>query len=341
MLLKGSLVHAVDTLVGDYLRIAPDEDVVVTADTGSDGHLIEALLDGIRRRGARPTAVLIPKLPYQGGLADGHIPAACGRAVERADVWIDATFPYMAGSAIHDALLQKGRTRYLLLGDPSSESFVRLFGDIDFDLYHEAQTAFDDVFGRALGKICRITCPRGTDVSFKLARSGLKKPRRATEPGMYVVPGSCSIAPDIETVEGRIVIGAVFHTFYEALGDPIEIEVRGGIKGIRGAGASAIAFEKAVRRAVSDGMGSVIHFTHGLSPAARVTGRSFVEDMRAIGNNAVGFGIPWWEPGGGENHPDGVVLGHSVWIEDQQVIDRGRIVWPEDLRQKADKLTSR
>lgn len=88
-------------------------------------------------------------------------------------------------------------------------------------------------------------------------------------------------------------------------------------------------------------MGKVIHFTHGLHPTARLTRRSFVEDMRVIGNDAVGFGIPWWVPGGGETHPDGVVFGHSVWIEGRQIVDNGQIVWPETLMQKAAKLADR
>lgn len=340
MLPKDSLSHAADALIEGYLGVAPDEQVVITADARSDRRVVDALLDSVRRRGGQPVAVVIARLPYQGGLADPYIPDACRRAVEGAQVWIDTTFPYMAGSAIQDALMKKGATRYLLLGDPDADGFTRLFGDADLDLYHDAQLAFDEVFGQAIGARCRITCPRGTDVSFKLAKPGINKPRRAITPGMYVVPGSCSIAPDIQTVQGRIVIGAVFHTFYEELRHPIEVEVDGRITGIRGAGAPAIAFEKALRRAVHDGLGSIIHFTHGLHPTARFTGRSFIEDMRAVGNNAVGFGIPWWEPGGGENHPDGVVMGHSVWIDDKVLIDRGRIVWPDRLARTADALLS-
>ena len=51
----------------------------------------------------------------------------------------------------------------------------------------------------------------------------------------------------------------------------------------------------------------------------------------AIGNNAVGLGIPWWEPGGGENHPDAVVSMQSMWIDGEQIVHDGRIVGPARL----------
>ena len=70
---------------------------------------------------------------------------------------------------------------------------------------------------------------------------------------------------------------------------------------------------------------------HGFHPAARFTGTCFLEDIRARGNNAIGLGIPWWEPGGGENHPDGVVLMHSLWIDDTQLVRDGVLVGPPEI----------
>ena len=63
--------------------------------------------------------------------------------------------------------------------------------------------------------------------------------------------------------------------------------------------------------------------------AARFHGGSFIESIRAPGNNAVGLGIPWWEPGGGENHPDAVVTMQSMWIGGEQIVRDGVLVPPE------------
>jgi 2,5-dihydroxypyridine 5,6-dioxygenase len=56
-------------------------------------------------------------------------------------------------------------------------------------------------------------------------------------------------------------------------------------------------FEAALRRASTGGLGSIIHFSHGFHPRARFTGKSFNEDIRVRGNDAIGFGTPWWEEG--------------------------------------------
>lgn len=335
------LSRAVDALITDFFPIHDGEEVLITADLNTDRNLTYALLEGVGRRGAKGSVFLMPPLPYQGGLADPYIPAACGRAVANVTAWIDATFPYMAGCHIQDELMKQGKARYLLLGDPDGAAVGRLFADADLDRYYDAQGEFDAIFGQAVGKTCRIACPNGSDVTFQIAKPGINKPRRADKPGMYVVPGSCSIPPEPDTVRGRIAIASVFHTFYEVLAQPIIVHVDGAITGIEGHGASAINFERAVRRAVSEGMGKIIHFTHGLHPTARLTRRSFIEDMRVIGNNAVGFGLPWWVPGGGENHPDGVMFGHSVWIEEKQIVKDGQVVWPETLKQKAARLMDR
>ncbi len=54
-----------------------------------------------------------------------------------------------------------------------------------------------------------------------------------------------------------------------------------------------------------------------------LTRRQFIEDIRVPGSNAIGMGLPWWEPGGGENHPDGIVLDQSLWVGDVQLVKDG------------------
>lgn len=338
--IKNSTAHAVDVLLSDFLGFSGEERVVITADMQSDQQLVQLLLEGSYRRAAEATAVIIPKLPSQGAGADTAITTALRGAIADADMWIDMTFPYMAGSGPHDAIMHKKQARYLLLGDTKLDSFVRLFGDTDLDLYFAAQAQFDKTFGRE-GARCRITCARGSDVSFNLAKSAFVKPRRALAPGMYTIPGACSIGADTKTIKGRIVLSSVFHQVYELLSQPIVVEVDGTIKSISGAGAAAIKFERAVSRATAGAPGKIIHFTNGLHPTAQVTGRCFNEDMRALGNNAVGFGLPWWEPGGGENHPDGVLMGQTVWIDNELIVENGRVVGgPEEFVRAADALVA-
>jgi hypothetical protein len=130
----------------------------------------------------------------------------------------------------------------------------------------------------------------------------------------------------MESVRGRIVVETVFHEYYTRLKAPIAIEVNGRIHGLSGGGSDRAVLERALIRAGGGQYGYVIHFTHGLHPAARFTGGCFVEDMRVVGCDAVGLGLPWWVPGGGENHPDAVMSMQSIWLDGVPVVENGRIL---------------
>jgi hypothetical protein len=331
------LIRAAENLL-DFMSVRSGEDVLITADFATDRAVSSAIFAMAERLGARPSIVVAPKLPFQGTLADPYISRTVATAVKNCDVWIDLTFPYLAGSHVHDEAMGTKKVRYILGGDMARDNFARLFGMADFDQYFDAQGEFDRVFVGAIGKTVRITTPLGTDVSFTLSKSGFTKPRRAANPGMYLVPGSCSIAPQIETVKGKVVVTSSFHEFYEPLAAPITLSVNGKISELSGGGPSREPLNRAMLRAGGGEYGSIIHFTHGLHPAARMTGRCFIEDMRTIGSNAVGLGIPWWEPGGGENHPDTVLTEQSVWIDNEQIIRDGAIIAPPRLAERAAKL---
>jgi hypothetical protein len=96
--------------------------------------------------------------------------------------------------------------------------------------------------------------------------------------------------------------------------------------------------DRALKRAGGGEYGYIIHFTHGIHPAARATGKSFIEDMRVTGNDAVGMGLPWWIPGGGENHPDAILFQQSIWIDGNKIVEDGAIVGPPPLAKLADEL---
>jgi leucyl aminopeptidase (aminopeptidase T) len=332
------LAAAADVLLRDYMALRPGESVLITADTASDMTAAQAIMNAALVAGAKPSLMVIPQLPFQGALADPYVPPALAAAASSSAVWIDLTFPYLAGAHIQDEAMKTGRIRYLLGGDMGAGGLVRLFGKVDLDRYYAVHSGFDDIVNAAIGKTVRITDELGTDVSFTLAKPGFKKPRRADGPGMVLVPGSCTMFPELESVKGEIHVRAAFHEYYTPLNPPLTLRVEGRIRELGGGGNERRVMERALRRAAGGQFGHVIHFTHGIHPAARVTGASFIEDMRATGNDAVGFGVPWWLPGGGENHPDAIVSMQSIWIDGRQVVERGQIVAPDPLAKLADAL---
>lgn len=335
------LAHAADMLLRDYMAARAGETVLITADTASDPAGVQAVFNAAFALGAKPALLTIPQLPFQGTLADPHIPPAVAAASADCDVWIDLTFPYLAGSTVHDHTMKAGRVRYLLGGDMTADSIVRLFGAVDLDRYYAVHAAFDKVTHGAIGKECRITNEHGTDVRFTIGKPGFTKPRRADKPGMYLVPGACTLFPELESVKGTIAVFAAFHEYFATLRTPLLLTLDGRVTGLAGGGSDRRVMDRALRRAAGGDYGYVIHFTHGIHPAARVTGRSFIEDMRATGNNSVGLGLPWWVPGGGENHPDALVAQQSIWIDGEEIVRDGTIVGPAALAAEAAALQPR
>lgn len=331
MLCSPRLERAADVLVQSHFCVSSADAVVITADPLTDWALVDAVARGTARAGAQVVLMVLAQLPFQGALADPFIPAPVRQGLPWADVWFDMTFPYLAGSAVHDEVMKARRTRYLLMADLRVDGFTRLYGSVDFDMLFDVQDALDRVVADAEGKECCIKCPLGSDVRFVMGRPATRKSRRATHAGTQTIPGSAIMFPVPETVSGRIVVETAFHEYYAEFARPVTLEVDNEIKSIDGSPRDIEVMARALRRASRRGYGHVIHFTYGFSPAARFTGQSFYEDIRVEGNNAVGLGLPWWEPGGGENHPDAVMTAMSLWLDGTHIIDQGKVIAPPAL----------
>lgn len=322
---KSDVLKGAVALMQDQMAVSCKDVILVTADTLTDPGAIEAILLATRQTGAHISVFTLPQLPFQGALADPYLPPTLAAAVMEATVWIDLTLPYIAGSHIFDEALKKGTVRYNLAVGLDSDGLASLYGRVDLDALYRVQSALEELAteAQAKGLDCRITTPDGTDITFRLAQPSFSKPRQATKGGIYSVPGNLFMFPDVESVKGRIVIECAFHEYYTRLHQPMTITVDGAIRAVEGGGSDRRMMDRALRRACGGDLGYVIHLTHAFNPAARYRGVNLLEDVRAAGNDAVGFGRPWWEPGGGENHPDGVMSRQSFWIGNRQIAQDG------------------
>jgi len=318
--------------------VKPGEQVVITADLATDPAAISAIGHAARVQGAKLSVIQIPQLPYQGSLADPYVPEPAVAAVSNCDVWFDLTFPYMGGSAAHQAAMDTGRVRSLLIADLGGDGIARLFGKVSFDKLFAVQSAFDKLIADSVGEECHVSCPAGSDFTFTIGKPATQKLRHTNRPGTYTPPGSAAIYPDPKTVRGEVVIRGTFHEYHTKLDEPIRLTVDGQIREVTGGGPERAVLERALKRAAGGKYGSIIHLTQGFHPAARFTGKSFMEDIRTCGANAIGFGIPWWEEGGGENHPDGVTMEQSMTIGGVPIVRAGEIVGPGELVRLAAEL---
>ena len=343
MLSSPRLLRAADHLVKESFAVRPGESVLITADPLTEHRLLDAVAGSVARAGARPLIALAPQLPYQGGLSDPYVADNLKAAMAASDVWFDFCFPYHAGSGAHSAAMAGDRCRYALISLSSADSFERLYGCVDFPAMVDFNMALAEFLGEAAGERVRFTCPRGTDVTLTLDKMKTARRRINDHPGIYTVPGAQGFYPVAGSVEGRIVIQALFDEYYRVLRDPITIHADGKIRTFDGGGAEdRTSFDRALRRAGGDGVyGGFVHFTFGFHPGAMPTRSQFIEDIRVPGTNAIGMGLPWWEPGGGENHPDGIVFDQSLWVGDQQLARDGVLVGPDRLRSAYDAMSRR
>ena len=333
------LARAADVLARDMMCIKQGESVLVTTDTGTDVVGVQAIADAAYRLGAKVASiVLAPPVPFQGGLADDYLPDHVKAAAGECDVWIDLCMPYLAGSGAFDDAMKKGRARYFLGADMGAEEMVRLMGGADLDGMFALGDALGELIAQSAGKECRITNTHGTDVSFTMASPEGFALAKATEPGGYFVPGTVMMLPELESVRGSVVTGSMFHEYYTELAEPMMLTIDGRVREITGGGPENKVMRRALARAGNGEFGYVVHFTCGFHPAARYTGKCFIEDQRVVGYNAIGLGLPFWVPGGGENHPDCVISMQSMWIEDRQILRDGVIVAPAHLATMAEDL---
>ncbi len=326
------LAVAASFIVREFMCVKAGEQMVITADTATDPRAVQALLEAAKVAKARAAVLTIPQLPFQGALADPYVAEPLGAAVKSCDVWLDITFPYLAGSKVHADAMEQKRARCLMFHDLDAGGISRLFAGVDFEKLFDLQEAVDAVVNESVGKQCRVTNGAGTDVTFTIGRAATRKIRRIDKPGTYTPPGSAVIYPEIESVKGTVVVDAAFHEYFTLLRSQITMKVDGRIREVSGGGTDLKVMDRALKRAGGGKYGSIIHFSHGFHPAARFHGGSFIESIRAPGCNAVGLGIPWWEPGGGENHPDAVVTMQSMWIGGEQIVRDGALALPELAR---------
>ncbi len=333
------LARAADILARDMMCIEEGESVLITADTGTDEVGTRAVQDAAYRLGAKVASiVLAPPVPFQGGLADEYLPDHVKAAAGACDAWIDLCMPYLAGSRAFDDAMEKGRVRYFLGADIGTEAIVRLMGGADLEGMFALGDAFGELIAESAGKDCRIANAQGTDVTFTLGKPEGFALSKATGPGGYFVPGTVMVYPEMESVKGSVVTSNMFHEYYTELAEPMTLEIDGKVREVIGGGPENKVMRRALARAGNGEFGYVVHFTCGFHPAARYTGKCFIEDQRVAGYNAIGLGLPFWVPGGGENHPDCVISMQSLWIEGQQVLKDGAIVAPAHLAAMAGDL---
>ncbi len=329
------LAKAAYKVIFQLVKVKPGESVLITVDGPEEFRVAEELAKMAEAAGAKVHVAWHTTPPGYGKVGDPYLPDSLKAAIVNTDVWIELNNQWLLYSTPWDEAMATGRVRYLFLGGLDAERMVRLIGKVDI----EAQAAFQNkvVELTKKAKHMRITTPAGTDVEFD---NDPKRPITnelfADTPGPHFLLGQMGWAPIEESINGVIVFDGSFSGGGEAdlgvLREPIKLTVKEGkIVKIEG-GREARIVEKWLQKLGDPNMYYAAHVCYGFNPGAKLTGLC-TEDERIWGSTEWGFGHqgPMFQAKGikAVSHFDGICLDSSVWLDDVQMLDKGRVVHPE------------
>jgi len=345
-LFEFELIKGADTVVKEALKLHEGEVFVITADTASDRAVVTAIAQSAFAVGAQPVAIWLPTPRGVAMATDRELPVdLLVAALKEADAWVELNKQYLMYSTTYrKATEENPRLRFYGLPGVNVDVLIRCFARVELPVLKEFLDAVTEMTEAA--DHVRMTTPAGQDVEFRnnpdwpiLAFAGY-----ADVPGTHMFPGQISWTPAFDSVNGTIVFDGSILPDIGILDSPVKLKVRNDeVVEIVG-GAQAVQFENWLRSWDDPQMLRLAHTCYGFNPGAKISGQ-LGEDERVWGCTQWGLGaigkmlVP---PDGvpAASHIDGICLNTSVWLDDKQITDCGRVV-DKDLRALAEKLLAK
>ncbi len=321
-------------LVKDVMKIKAEEEVVITADTGSDWKVVESTAKAVKMLNAKPLVAWYASPFGVGKAADPYIPLKSLKALlSNSDVWIEFNKNWLLYSTPYEEAMKVGKTRYICLVGMDTEMMVRNIGKVNIEMLYKFQRKLSEITKRS--RHMRIISPAGTNVEFD---NDVNRPvlveGEIEGPGEYMLFGQVDWAPIEDSINGTIVFdGSVWPP--EELGllkNPIKLFVKNG-RIVEIDGEYEAKLFKAWLESFNDPrMFMIAHLSYGCNPGAKLTG-NILEDERVWG--VVEWGIGFQSAtfkgklGSAASHTDGICLAPTVWADDEKIIENGEYVHPE------------
>lgn len=331
------LAKAADELMLNMFGVKEGETVVITCDTNSHMDVVQACAASVHKVGAFPIVMQIATPPAVGKANDSYIPGkALLGALMEADVWLELNMQWIQYSSVYEKIEieREGEIRYMCLVGYDAERMVRTIGKVDRPQLAEFMKATKKAHEGV--KTMRITTPAGTDVCFEMDHNHFMACDcgEAFVPGYHMLTGQLNVVPKFGTVNGKIVYdGCVTPPFGRIPSVPIELTVENSvIVDIQG-GKEAYEFKKYLSDFDDPGMFKMAHVAYGFNPGAEMTD-NIVENERVWGATEWGIGYvsKFDAPPAGQDavsHCDGLCTNSSVWLDDRQIMEEGKIIDPE------------
>jgi 2,5-dihydroxypyridine 5,6-dioxygenase len=333
----GKTAHVV---INKLCKVKPRESVLITIDGIEEFRVAEEIAKAAEAADAKVLVAWHSTPHGYGKVADPYLPDPLKAAIPNTDVWIELNNQWLLYSTAWDAAMKPavegtGKVRYMFLGGLSVDQIVRCVGKVDIDTQAQLQEMLVGMTQTA--RKMRITTPAGTDVSFE---NDPKRPVRnelfADTPGPHFLLGQIAWAPTEESINGTIVYDGSFSGGGEAdlgvLKTPIRVIVKNGKAMEFVGGPEAEAVKRWLQKLNDPNMYLAAHVCYGFNPGARLSGLC-TEDERVWGCTEWGFGHqgPAFRAKGikAVSHADGICLKSSVWLDQQQIMDNGKLVHKE------------
>jgi len=336
---KYELAKAAYILANDMFQLKEDETIIITADTQSDMHVVQATAAAAHTIGAKPMVITFPSPLGVGKAADAMLPVEClTAALSEADAWVEFNKQWLLYSTPFEQAMQKNKKlRYMCLVEMTADMMVRLIGRINPAALSTFMKRVSDMTQQSTSM--RITTLAGNDLSFKL----LPEKRLVScdeglcnTPGMHFLGGQICFIPEFDSINGKLVFDGTIAPPCGFLKQPVTLQVETGhVIGISG-GPQADELRAWLESFNDPNMFRLAHGCYGFNPGARLCG-NVLEDERVWGSTEWGLGYlsavdaP---PDGiqAASHCDGICLNSSVWLDNVKILENGALIHPELIK---------
>jgi len=337
------LGKAAHKLVSEMLKLKPGETFVITADTESDPRVVDATATATFAVGAKPMVIWTASPLGVGKAADPMLPVeALTAALRVTDAWVEYNNEWLLYSTPYEvAQRENKKLRYLNACGMNVDMMTRLIGRVDFPTLKDYQDKLVSLTRAA--KHVRMTTPAGGDVEFDNdpKRPAICEAGYADTPGSHMQAGQIGWSPVFKSINGIIAFDGSIVPPIGLVKEPVKLHIKEGrVETIEG-GKDARVFEAWLKSFNDPLMLRMAHVCYGCNPGAKLTG-NIVEDERVWGCTEWGMGyvgpmLTGGEPIPAASHTDGICLNTSVWLDGEQIWDKGKVVDPE-LAELAKKL---
>jgi 2,5-dihydroxypyridine 5,6-dioxygenase len=345
LLYEYELGRATDILTRELFKLKSGETFIITADTESDARVVDATARSAFAIGAKPMVIWLAAPLGVGKAADPMLPVeALTAALKETDAWVEFNNQWLFYSTPYDvAAKENKKLRYLNAVGMNADMMVRCIGRVNYPVLGEFLERLHELTRNA--KHVRMTTPAGGNLEFNNSPNPnhlytLSK-GYADKPGSHMLAGQIAWAPELESINGKLVFDGSLVPPCGLLRDPIYLTVeKGKIVKIEG-GSQAREFETWLKSFDDPRMFMIAHVSWAFNPGAKLTG-DIVEDERVWGATEWGIGnigailiAPEGIPAA--SHTDGICLNSSAWLDDEQVLEEGKVIHKE-LAKLAKKL---